>query len=118
MLVDTSIWVDHFRRGNAVLAARLDAGVVWCHPFVVGELACSQLSRRAEVLSLLAGLPQAPLATHAEAMELVDSRRLMGRGVRWVDVHLLTSASLAGLTLWTGDRRLALLAQELRLAPR
>lgn len=118
MLVDTSVWVDHFRRGNAVLAARLEAGVVWCHPFVIGELACGQLRKRTEVLSLLAALPQAPLATHAEALELVDSRQLMGRGVGWVDVHLLTSASLAGLPFWSADRRLAGLADDLGLGPR
>ena len=113
MLVDTSVWVDHFRNDNATLAEHLDKGEVWCHPFVIGELACGNLARRSEVLSLLAALPRAPEASHAEVLILVESHRLMGRGLGWIDVHLLASARLGHTRLWTIDRRLAAAAREL-----
>ncbi len=107
ILVDTSVWVDHLRRGNDALAALLREEQVLIHPFVAGELACGQLRRRREVLELLDRLPAAPLASHAETLAFVEGRRLMGRGLGWVDVHLLASASLAGGPLWTLDRSLA-----------
>ena len=107
ILVDTSIWIDHFRRGNAHLVDALEAGDVLCHPFVIGELACLSLKQRAEVLALLNELPQASLASHAEAMALIDARRLMGRGLGFVDVHLLASAIFDRATLLTLDKQLA-----------
>ena len=115
MLIDTSVWIDHLRRGNDALVERLDDAEVWCHPFIRGELACGHLGNRQEILSLMDALPEAPLAAHEEVMTLVESRRLMGRGLGWVDVHLLASAMLAGIDLWTRDRRLAQAAQELGL---
>lgn len=117
MLIDTSVWIDHLRRGNDALVERLDDAEVWCHPFIRGELACGHLGNRQEILSLMEALPEAPLADHEEVMTLVESRRLMGRGLGWVDVHLLASAMLAGTALWTRDRRLAQAAQELGLDP-
>jgi len=117
MLVDTSVWVDHLHRGNANLASALEAGEVWCHSFVQGELACGKLVNRREILDLLAALPQAPEATHAEALGLVEARELMGAGLGWVDVHLLASALLAGVSLWTLDRPLARAAAQLGLRP-
>ena len=113
MLVDTSVWVDHFRRGNARLAMALEAGEVWGHPFVQGELACGDLRNRQGILALLSTLPQAPQASHAEALTLVETQRLVGMGLGWVDVHLLASALLAGMPLWTLDRRLAGVAARL-----
>lgn len=115
MLIDTSVWIDHLRRGNDALVERLDDAEVWCHPFIRGELACGHLGNRQEILSLMDALPEAPLADHEEVMTLVESRRLRGRGLGWVDVHLLASAMLAGIDLWTRDRRLAQAAQELGL---
>lgn len=115
MLVDTSVWVDHFRRGNARLAMALEAGEVWGHPFVQGELACGNVRNRQEILALLSALPQAPQATHAEALTLVETQRLMGMGLGWVDVHLLASALLAGVPLWTLDHQLAVAAARLGL---
>ena len=115
MLVDTSVWVDHLRHGNAVLASALEGGDVCCHPFIQGELACGNLRNREEILSLLAALPEVPSASHEEARALVDLRELCGTGLGWVDVHLLASALLAGVPLWTLDRRLASVAGRLEI---
>ena len=117
MLVDTSVWIDHFRRRNARLAELLEATQVWTHPFVIGELTCGNLSRRAEVLGLLEVLPAVQLANHDEVLAFIAVQRLHGRGLGWVDVHLLASARLAGLPLWTLDRRLASAATDLLLTP-
>ena len=113
MLVDTSVWIDHFRRGNQTLAARLEDGVVCCHPFVIGELACGGLSDRDHVLALLAVLPQPPLAEHDEVLEFVNRNGLAGSGLGWVDVHLLASARLGGIGIWTLDRHLERAAAEI-----
>ncbi len=115
MLVDTSVWIDHLRRGNAALGRLLNDLEVWCHPFVVGDLACGQLEARPEVLSLLSALPQAPLAGHDEVLAFVESNRLAGTGIGWVDAHLLAAARLAGVGFWTLDRSLAAVALELGL---
>jgi hypothetical protein len=116
VLVDTSVWVDHLRRRNPGLALRLELGQVRCHPFVIGELACGNLRRRDEILSLLSELPQVPIAEHEEVLVFVESNRLVGTGLGWVDVHLLASAALASLPLWTRDRRLAAAAARLELS--
>lgn len=116
VLVDTSIWIDHFRSSDARLTAMLLNGDVVCHPFVVGELACGNLKGRATVLSLLERLPQLPVATHAEVLHLVDRRKLMGRGLGWIDVHLLASALTGHAKFWTRDKRLAVAAHDLGLA--
>jgi predicted nucleic acid-binding protein len=117
ILVDTSIWVEHLRWGNAALSAALGIGRVLAHPFVVGELACGTLKNRREVLDLLSRLPAAPMATHAEALAFLEQRALMGRGIGFVDVHLLASTALAApARLWTRDRRLAAVAIALNLA--
>jgi predicted nucleic acid-binding protein len=107
VLVDTSVWIDHLRRGNAQLATRLENGEVEYHPFVVGELACGILARRGEILSLMESLPRVLEAEHEEVLSLVESRQLSGRGLGWIDVHLLASAMLQRTTLWTLDKRLA-----------
>ena len=117
MLVDTSVWVDHFRRRNAALAERLNRGEVRSHPFVTGELSCGNLRRRKEILTLLKALPKAMLAGNEEALAFVEANRLMGRGIGWVDVHLLASARLTGIPLWTLDRRLNEVAGSLGLGP-
>ena len=116
MLVDTSVWVDHLRRGNARLARHLDAGEVECHPFVIGELACGDLKQRAQLLDLLQRLPRVLQAEHEEVLGFIDAQRLMGRGLGWVDTHLLASALLSQTPLWTLDKRLAARAAALRIA--
>jgi len=117
ILVDSSVWIDHLRAGNAELASALEAGLVLTHPFVVGELACGNLVNRDDILSWLQNLSSAPIATHVEVLAFIEGRSLMGRGIGYVDAHLLASAALAdGGRLWTRDRRLQLLAEELALA--
>jgi predicted nucleic acid-binding protein len=113
VLVDTSVWVDHFRRGRPDLAVQLDAATVVCHPFVVGELACGNLKNRREILDLLRTLCTGPVATHEEILDFIDSHRLMGLGLGCIDVHLLASAKLGGLPLWTLDRTLQAAAARL-----
>ncbi len=107
ILADTSVWVHHLRHGNARLGGLLSEGQVVCHPFVIGELACGNLKNRAEVLLLLGRLPGAVPATHDEVLTLLETRRLMGQGLGWIDAHLLGAAVLQGVGLWTLDRRLA-----------
>jgi predicted nucleic acid-binding protein len=116
VLVDTSVWVDHLRRGNRELERRLEDGTVECHPFVIGELACGQLRRRREILALLRDLPQLPVVDHEEALAFVGAHRLHARGVGWVDVHLLAAAMLTGVRLWTLDRALEAAARALRIS--
>lgn len=119
ILVDTSVWVDHFRAGNLALAAMLDTGAVLAHPFVIGELALGNLRQRQVVLDALSDLPRAAVATDAEVLHFIDRHRLAGRGVGYVDAHLLAAARLTpGALLWTGDRRLHGLAARMGLAIR
>jgi predicted nucleic acid-binding protein len=115
VLVDTSVWIDHLRADNIGLRQQLEAGEVWSHPFVIGELACGSLAHRNKVLVLLAALPAAPLAEHDEVIRFVDSRRLFGKGLGWIDLHLLVSAHILQLPFWTLDKRLAAAALELGL---
>jgi predicted nucleic acid-binding protein len=106
ILVDTSVWVEHFRHGKAGLEAPLSDGQVVCHPFVIGELACGNLKNRPRILSLLATLPMAHLAEHEEVMHFIERYRLMGKGLGYIDMHLLASAMLTNIPLWTLDKRL------------
>jgi predicted nucleic acid-binding protein len=116
VLVDTSVWINHFRRPNADLECLLEGGRVATHPFVVGELACGSLGRRREVLRLIEALPAAPVATHDEVMTFIERHHLHGKGLGWIDVHLLASARLARRSLWSADRRLREAAVRLGLA--
>ena len=113
LLVDTSVWVDHLRRGNTTLASHLMRAAVACHPFVIGELACGRLKRRREILSRLSLLPHVPVAGHDEVLTLIEAHRLMGTGIGWIDAHLLASARLARVGLWTLDAALAVAARSL-----
>lgn len=116
ILVDTSVWIDHLRGKEPVLIAALDAGEVLTHPFVLGELACGNMNRQGEFLSLMRNLPLAPMAAEEEALRFIERRRLMGRGIGYIDVHLLASVVLIGTaTLWTRDKRLASVAVDLAL---
>lgn len=113
LLVDTSVWIQHLRAGSDPLKTLLDEGLVFCHPFVIGELACGQMRNRETILQLLSALPQVLVADHGEALELLERYALFGRGVGWIDVHLLAAALLSGVRLWTLDKRLMRIAAEL-----
>ena len=115
VLVDTSVWIDHLRRGNRGLADLLNRASVLSHPLVIGELACGRLENRDEIFSLLSALPMALVAEHDEVLRLLDDERLYGRGLGWVDVHLLASARLTVCTLWTLDKPLSKAADALDL---
>ena len=116
ILVDTSVWVDHFRRRSRHLSALLGDGLVVCHPFIIGELACGQLANRDELLTLMQSLPSASTIARKEILFFIDRNYLAGKGVGFVDLHLLASARLDELELWTADRRLNKIAAELQLA--
>lgn len=116
ILVDTSVWIDHLHRSEPMLVEALEREEVLTHPFVIGELACGTIVRRAEVLESLAALPSAIVAADEEVLELIERRRLWGKGLGYADAHLLASALLTGGTqLWTRDRRLHAIATEIRL---
>ncbi|MPZ52926.1 MAG: VapC toxin family PIN domain ribonuclease [Acidimicrobiia bacterium] len=110
-LVDASVWIDHLRRDNERLASLLMEGLVWIHPFVIGELACGNLQDRANRLAWLSALPHAIGATHDEAKHLLETYELHGSGIGWVDVNLLTSARLSQIDIWTMDEALASAAE-------
>lgn len=117
ILVDTSVWIDHLRAGEPQLATLLQDGHVLAHPWVIGELALGQLSRRSEILALLNNLPRAQTATDTEVLDLVENRHLYGLGIGYVDAHLLAATLLTtGAGLWTRDKRLASAATQLGLA--
>ncbi len=117
ILVDTSVWIDHLRRGDNRLVALLESGQTCIHPFVVGELACGNLKSRRKIIELLRTLPTLPSATDDEALFFIERHRLMGRGIGYVDAHLLTATALHGTArLWTRDKRLSAIADTLGLA--
>jgi predicted nucleic acid-binding protein len=106
VLVNTSVWVKHFGHGEPLLGELLLGVSILIHPFVLGEIACGTMKHRAHVMDDLAALPSAAAATDTEVLQLIETRRLWGRGIGWVDVHLLASALLSGCRLWTLDERL------------
>ena len=116
VLVDTSVWVKHLRDGEPALEDLLEDAHVMCHPFIVGELACGNLKKRTEILGLLQALPMAVSAEHGEVLRFIDDNRSMAKGLGFVDMHLLASALLSGLQLWTLDKTLQQVALKLGLA--
>ncbi len=111
VLVDTSVWIDHLRMGDAKLADLLQAGFVCSHPMILGELACGNLKNRSEVLNLLSNLNPTIEANHDEVLQVIERYNLMGKGIGFVDAHLLAACMLTGETkLWTRDKRLASIA--------
>ena len=106
ILVDTSVWVEYFRYGTSELKILLNDGDVICHPFIIGELACGNLNQRSRILSLLQDLPTAPRAEEHEVLQFIEENGLMGKGLGYIDLHLLLSALLNRIPLWTLDKRL------------
>ena len=115
VLVDTSVWVSHLRNGDVGLEKLLNDGEVVCHPFIVGELACGNLKNRHEILAHLRSLPMSVSVEHDEVLKLIENHQLMGKGLGYIDVHLIASALLTGVPLWTFDKTLNRITQKLRI---
>ncbi len=107
ILVDASAWIDHLWRDNEHLHVLLERNWILGHPLVIGEVACGSIKRRDLTLALLNSLPKAPLVDHHEVAALLEANQLWGRGLGWIDIHLLASARLAHAELWTFDHALA-----------
>ena len=119
VLVDSSVWVGHFKQRNDHLVALLEAGVVVCHPYIVGELACGTPPARKAIIGMLSELESAPVAAQNELLAMMDARQLYGRGCGYVDMSLLASALLSDkIFIWTLDKRFELLVTESNLAYR
>lgn len=113
ILVDTSIWIDHFRLSDAELRRVIENDLLLCHPFVTGELALGSLRDRTNVLGFLAAQRQAAVATHDEILTMIDRHALFSMGIGYTDAHLLASVLLGqGASLWTRDKRLKLAAEK------
>jgi predicted nucleic acid-binding protein len=115
VLVDTSVWIAYLRDGNVRLETLLNNGDVVCHPFIVGELACGNLKNRSEILSLLRALPMSTHVEHEEVMQFIENYTLMGKGLGYIDIHLIASAVLTKVPLWTFDKNLDKISSKLSL---
>ena len=115
ILVDTSVWEDHFRKGNEELEKLLNDEDVVCHPFIIEELACGNLKNRKEIIILLQSLSTTETADNNELLLFIDNRKLMGKGLGLIDMHLLSSAILSKASLWTLDKNLKQEAAKLRV---
>jgi len=114
ILADTTIWIDHLRRGNVQLQELLDGGQVLMHPFVVAELALGSLRDRAKTLVELDAFLQVPVARLGEVRKLIESRKLYAKGIGLTDAHLVASCLITpGVQLWTRDGALQGVAQAL-----
>jgi predicted nucleic acid-binding protein len=117
ILADTSVWIDHLHKGQPGLAAALEREDVAIHPFIIGELACGSIANRKEVLHLLSALPRLTLAADGEVLLVIERHRLMGRGIGYIDAHLITSVMLTeNARLWTADKRLHEIAANVGIA--
>ncbi len=116
ILVDTSIWIEHFRKGDDELKETLYAGQVLTHPFIIGELSLGSLSNRKTVLQMLKDLPKATVASDDEVAVFIEKHRLYGLGIGYIDSHLLASAFLTKVRLWTKDKKLKETAMKLGCA--
>jgi len=116
VLIDTSVWVTHLRNGTPGLETLLNNGEVLCHPFIFGELACGYLKNRSEILSLLQEIPKSVQASHEEVMQFIENYSLMRKGLGYIDIHLLASALLTNVLLWTVDKKLNEVSSRMGLA--
>ena len=115
VLVDTSVWISHLRDSNSYFKELLNKGIVLCHPFIIGELACGNIINRNEILSLLKSLPMASIVEHDEVLKFIEDRKLARKGLGYVDVHLLASAILSDSPIWSLDKKLNKIALELNI---
>ncbi|WHZ27940.1 MAG: hypothetical protein OJF51_002738 [Nitrospira sp.] len=114
ILVDTSVWIDHLRNNSPALQRLLDNDLVVCHPLVIGEIACGNMKHRSEVIESLAVLPTTPIIEYQEVLTFIETHKLFGQGLGWIDIHLLASTMLQHVTLWTLDQPLRNAARRLR----
>jgi len=116
ILVDTSRWIDYLNSGNSLLTQLLEEDCVLMHTMVLGEIALGNLKNRAYMLKIFGDLPQIKSASDEEILVIIEEYRLMGKGIGWVDAHLLTAIfNMEGTKLWTRDKRLYALVKELNL---
>ncbi len=115
ILVDTSVWIKYLRTGDDRLADLLEQGLVMCHPFIIGELACGGMKNRSEILTLLHDLPSTSVLDHSEVMDFIENHTLMNKGIGYIDVHLLGSALVSETSLWTFDKALQIMANTLSI---
>lgn len=113
ILVDTSVWIKHLRGGDQNLIRLLEQGLVACHPFIIGEIACGGVRNRYEIIDLLNDLPSTEVLDHSDIMEFIENRRIMNKGIGYIDVHLLGSALVSETPLWTFDKALRKIAIQL-----
>ncbi len=114
ILVDSSIWVDHFRRNNEILSDLLSRHQLLGHPFILGEIMMGNPENRVSIFEALSDLPQARIAENDEVMRFVERNKIYGSGVGYIDAHLLASVRLMPRSsIWTTDRRMALVAERL-----
>ena len=106
ILIDTSVWIAHFKKGVLHLKELLMDADVGIHPYIIGELACGNLKNRKEILSLLNELPKTENIEHQEILSFIENNRLMGSGIGLIDVHILASSILSNALLWTFDKKL------------
>jgi predicted nucleic acid-binding protein len=116
ILVDTSVWIDHFRSHDQQLADFLEDAQVLVHPFVIGELALGSLRNRRRVIEDLLSMPQAVVASEAEVLTFIETASLAGTGIGYIDAHLLVSTKLTGASLWTHDKRAAAMGKKLNVS--
>lgn len=117
ILADTSVWIEHHRRGDPKLATLLLQGRIAMHLMVIGELCCGSLKSRARLMDLWQEMPRLAEVSHLQAMRFIEQHQLMSRGVGFIDVHLLAAvAAVRGARLWSKDNRLSAIAEELGLA--
>jgi predicted nucleic acid-binding protein len=116
ILVDSSVWIDHFRKSGKHLSALLDTEAVCIHPYILGELACGNFKNRQRIIALLRTLPAVHKASNEEILYFIEQHRLDGRGIGLIDVHLLASCLTDKCCIWTFDRRLREVAEALNIA--
>ena len=116
VLVDTSVWVDHLYGAELGLKPLLENGVVFCHPFIIGELACGSIKNRDEIISLLEALPKADVADQDEVLNFLAHHRLYGKGLGFIDVSLLASGLLSKIPFWTKDKKLHDVAKRFKMS--
>jgi predicted nucleic acid-binding protein len=115
VLVDTSVWIDHFHKTNIRLTGLLEESFVLIHPYIVGELACGNIKNREEILKLLQSLPQIKVTNHNEIIYFIEKNKLYGKGLGYIDIHLLASCIIDNAKLYTRDKKLINIAKELKL---